>query len=260
MNCSRAFTVPKHRTGSIRDAMRYANSCKHSDPEAFHTHHVLRKCSHPRRSGLNASSKPATVELGTATAILRDGSQVGLRPVTSDDKPLLLSGFSRLSPRARYLRFLAPAERLSAGQLAYLSEIDHHDHVAWGVLDGDDAAAVGRWVRLDDEPWAADVAVTVLDDYQRRGIGRMLLEVLAVSARARGVGVFHFDVLAENDAMLGLLGSLGAVRTGQNGVVHLVLDVSRVRPPDVVDGDLIGLLEAARRSAASRVSPDRARD
>ena len=161
-----------------------------------------------------------------------------------------------MSERARYLRFLAPAERLSAGQLAYLSEIDHHDHVAWGVLDGDTAAAVGRWVRLDGEPSAADVAVTVLDDYQRRGIGRMLLQVLAVTARARGVGAFHFDVLAENEAMLGLLRSLGAVRAGQNGVVHFTLDVSRVAPPDMVDGDLLGLLERARRSAASGISPD----
>ena len=210
---------------------------------------------------MNSSSEPGTVrELGMATATLRDGSLVGLRPVTPDDKALLLDGFSRLSTRARYLRFLAPAERLSAGQLAYLSEVDHHDHVAWGVLDGDNAAAVGRWVRLGDEPSAADVAVTVLDDYQRRGIGRMLLEVLAVSARSRGIGDFHFDVLAENEAMLGLLGSLGAVRTGQNGVVHLVLEVSRVPAPDMVDGDLIGLLEAARRRAASIVSPDPTRD
>ena len=195
-----------------------------------------------------------------ATAILRDGSHVGLRPVTPDDKALLLDGFSRLSTRARYLRFLAPAERLSAGQLAYLSEVDHHDHVAWGVLEGENAAAVGRWVRLGDEPSAADVAVTVLDDYQRRGLGRLLLEVLAVSARARGIGDLHFDVLAENDAMLGLLGSFGAVRTAQSGVVHLVLDVSRVPAPDMVDGDLIGLLEAARRSAASRLSLDPVRD
>ncbi|MEX1004842.1 MAG: GNAT family N-acetyltransferase [Acidimicrobiia bacterium] len=206
---------------------------------------------------MNAPSKPPIVSRrDTATANLGDGSQVGLRPVTADDKPLLLDGFARLSTRARYLRFLTPAERLSAGQLAYLSEIDHHDHVAWGVLDGDEAAAVGRWVRLDDEPSAAEVAVTVLDDCQRRGIGRMLLQVLGVSARARGVGVFHFDVLAENEAMLGLLRSLGAVGTGQNGVVHHVLDVSRVAPPDMVDGDLLGLLETARRNAASSVSPD----
>lgn len=205
---------------------------------------------------MTPSSEPAVTPAEVATALLGDGSRVEIRPVTPDDKALLLEGFERLSTRARYLRFLAPADRLSPGQLAYLSEIDHHDHVAWGVLDGGQAAAVGRWVRLAEDPSAADVAVTVLDDFQRRGIGRMLLKVLAVSARARGIAVFHFDVLAENEAMLELLASIGASRTGQNGVVHHVLDVSLVPPPDVADGDLLGLLEAARRSAAATLSPD----
>ena len=199
---------------------------------------------------------PSVIRRPTATAILADGSHVQLRPVTPDDKPLLADGFNRLSPRARYLRFLAPAERLSASQLAYLSEIDHHDHVAWGVLDGESAAAVGRWVRYDDHPSAADVALTVLDAYQRRGIGRLLLEVLAVTARARGIGVLHFDVLAENEAMLALLASVGSIRTEQAEVVHHVLDVSGVAAPRIVAGDLIGLLEDARRSSSARVSPD----
>ncbi|HVR31174.1 MAG TPA: GNAT family N-acetyltransferase [Acidimicrobiia bacterium] len=202
----------------------------------------------------------SVVRRPTATALLADGAHVALRPVTPDDKPLLAEGFARLSARARYLRFLAPAERLSPSQLAYLSEVDHHNHVAWGVLDGDDAAAVGRWVRYDDDPTAADVAVTVLDDHQRRGIGRLLLEVLAVSARARGIGMLHFDVLAENQAMTALLASLGAVPTAENGVVHYVLEVARVDPPRIADGDLIWLLEDARRQAESDLSSRRVPD
>ena len=210
-------------------------------------------------AGMNHTSLPTVTSSvsrrPTVTAVLADGSQVQLRPVTPDDKPLLADGFNRLSPRARYLRFLAPADRLSASQLAYLSEVDHRHHVAWGVLDGESAAAVGRWVRYDDDPSAADVAVTVLDAYQRRGIGRLLLEVLAVTARARGIGTFHFDVLAENEAMLALLASLGSVPTDGAEVAHHVLDVSRVVAPRIVEGDLIGLLEDARRTSSS-ISPD----
>ncbi len=208
-------------------------------------------------AGRRLSASSATSRHPTATAVLRDGSRIGLRPVTPEDKPLLAAGFDRLSPRARYLRFMAPSERLSPGQLAYLSEIDHRDHVAWGALDGEEAAGVGRWVRYPANPVAADVALTVLDDHQRRGIGRLLLEVLAVSARARGVGVFHFDVLAENQAMNGLLESLGSARTEGNAVVHHVLDVARLAPPAIVDGDLIQLLEGAQREAAAAVSPGR---
>lgn len=194
---------------------------------------------------MTSTNTPSVVRRPTATAVLADGSHIQLRPVTPDDKPLIAEGFSRLSSRARYLRFLAPAERLSQSQLAYLSEIDHHDHVAWGVLDTDAPAAVGRWVRLQDDPTAADVAITVLDEYQRRGIGRLLVEVLAVSARARGVGVLHFDVLAENAPMIGLLQSLGAVPSTEGEVIHWLLDVSRVPAPSIASGDIIALMGEA---------------
>ncbi|MEX2654475.1 MAG: GNAT family N-acetyltransferase [Acidimicrobiia bacterium] len=207
---------------------------------------------------MNAPSPAGTaITLGaTATALLKDGSHIQLRPVTPDDKPLIADGFSRLSARARYLRFLVPSDRLSTRQLAYLAEVDHHNHVAWGVLDGDASAGIGRWVRLDTDPSAADVAITVLDDYQGRGIGRLLLQVLAVSARARGVGVLHFDVLAENEPMKGLLASVGSVRASETEIVHHVLDVARVPAPDVVEGDLLGLLEDAAR-ASGNLSQDR---
>lgn len=177
---------------------------------------------------------------------LPDGAVLHARPVHPDDKPLLADGFRRLSERTRYLRFLAPSDRLTGSQLAYLSEVDHRDHVAWGVLDETGAAAgVARWVRYQADATAADVALTVIDQHQRRGIGRVLLQVLAVSARARGIGVFHFDVLAENAGMTRLLESMGAIRTEGSEIVHWTLDVARIAPPTVVSGDLIRILDEA---------------
>lgn len=192
--------------------------------------------------------------LPVVRAVTRAGFSVDLRPVTPDDKALLADGFARLSERARYLRFLAPADRLTPSQLAYLSEVDHHDHVAWGALQGDRAVGVGRFVRYADDPSAADVALTVLDEFQGRGVGRLLVEVLGVSARARGIAHFHFDVLAENGPMLGLLASIGAVPVEGSDIVHLILDVSRIPAPGVEDGDLIGLLEAAQRQSSGSSS------
>lgn len=181
---------------------------------------------------------------------LGDGAELGLRPIHPDDKPLFVEGFHRLSPRTRYLRFMTPVGRLTNRQLTYLSELDFRHHVAWGVLDGETAVAVGRFVRMPDDPTTADVAVTVVDDHQRRGIGRMLLQVLAASARSRGIGRFHFDVLAENTAMLRLLESLGGRRIGNDEVVQIVVEVGRLPAPQVVDGDLTHLLEEACRAAA----------
>ncbi|MDX1449563.1 MAG: GNAT family N-acetyltransferase [Acidimicrobiia bacterium] len=197
------------------------------------------------------SPHPVPEPASIVRAVTRHGLEIDLRPVTPDDKPLLADGFARLSERARYLRFLAPADRLTPAQLAYLSEVDHHDHVAWGALDGGAAAGVARFVRYQDEPSSADVAITVLDAYQGRGVGRTLLEVLGVSARARGISQFHFDVLSENAAMLGLLSSFGATRTDEGEVVHLVADVARFPAPTIVEGDLVGLLEFASRQASA---------
>lgn len=183
----------------------------------------------------------------------RGGTPVLVRPLTADDKPILADGFRRLSERARYLRFLAATERLSSSQLAYLAEVDQHDHLAWGLLagDGETALGVGRAVRSTDDPVAAEVAVTIVDDHQGRGLGRLLVQILAVAARSRGIGVFHFDVLSENVAMNGLLASLGARRVSDGELAHHVLDVSLVPPPDVVTGDLVALLDDAAREAVS---------
>ncbi len=188
----------------------------------------------------------------TVRAELPDGTTVELRPIQPEDKDLMLEGFERLSPRGRFMRFMAPTSRLTPTQLKYFSELDFHDHVAWGVTSGADPVAVGRFVRYEHDETAADVAVAVVDDFQRRGIGKLMCQVLAASARARGIGLLHFDVLAENTAMLGLLESLGGVRVSGGEIVHLVLDVAKVGAPPIVEGDLLALLEEATQRAAGR--------
>lgn len=189
----------------------------------------------------------------TAQATLGDGTVVDLRPVHADDGPLLADGFERLSPRGRFMRFLAPTGPLTARQLSYLTDVDHQDHVAWGVLHDGEPIAVARFVRLRERPDEADVAVTVIDDRQGRGIGRLLIRVLAVSARAMGVATFHFDVLAENRAMLGMIDSLGGRREAGGKVIHALVPTAFIEPPEGVEGDLVGLLETARREARGEV-------
>ena len=186
----------------------------------------------------------------TPVLSLEDGTIFEVRPVTPDDKPLLMTGFERLSDRSRYLRFLGPMPMLSRRQLAYLSELDHRDHVAIGVLDDSEPVAVGRWVRFDDEPADADVAVTVIDEYQGRGVGRIVIQVLALVARHRGVRWMHFDVLSENAAMLRLLDRMGAVRTPSGPLVHAVVDAETVAVPVGVAGDLLGAVDAAAQRAS----------
>ena len=120
------------------------------------------------------------------TAELRDGTRVLIRPIEPEDKGLLLSGFEQLSEQSRYRRFLAPVPKLTESQLTYLTEVDHDTHEALVAVDAGQplrGLGVARYVRLQDHPEIAEAAVTVIDAYQGRGLGTLLLALLA---RRRG--------------------------------------------------------------------------
>ena len=81
--------------------------------------------------------------------MLRDGSEVLVRAVRPEDKPLFVAGWSELSDESVYRRFLQPRDALSVDELAFFTEIDHVDHEAIGALDPATREGVGvaRYVR-----------------------------------------------------------------------------------------------------------------
>jgi EmrB/QacA subfamily drug resistance transporter len=158
-------------------------------------------------TGRRLSHAPAAVTAGTVA--LRDGSEVVIRQVRSADAPLLADGFARLSPESRRLRFLRRKDELTPAELRYFTDIDHHDHEALGALDQTDGRGVGvaRYVRDADDRHSAEIAVTVVDDWQGRGLGTELLAQLSGRARAAGIRRFTALVSADNAAMAALLRS-----------------------------------------------------
>jgi RimJ/RimL family protein N-acetyltransferase len=161
---------------------------------------------------------------------LPNGTAVSLRPLGRGDRERLAAGFERLSAESRYRRFMTPTPRLTSSELTYFSEIDHRNHFAWGVEvvkpDGLDGAGVARYVRLPAVQDAADTAFTVVDEYQGLGIGHVLLRALAIAGRVNGFRQFHFDVLADNRAMLKVLEKSGVpVESVSAGIAHSVLDL-----------------------------------
>lgn len=193
----------------------------------------------------------------TAELTLPDGGRILLRPIRPDDKNDLIDGFSRLSPESRYRRFLTSMGRLDERALAYLTEIDYHDHFAWVAFDAASPArpgvAVARYVRLAGEPGVAEAAVTVADDYQRRGLGRLLLESLIPVALDNGITTFRGYLLVENHPMAELLRSLGArLKVDEPGVLRMDLALP------AVDNELTGTpLYEALRAIAHHQAPMR---
>ena len=135
------------------------------------------------------SSLPSTSELKTigASVTLRDGARIRVRQGHSEDRELLLRGFQRLSEESRYRRFLAPMPELTDSMVDYLVDLDHHDHEAILALDEETGEGIGvaRYVRDSSRPDRAEVAVTVIDDWQGRGVGTILLELVGWRATAR---------------------------------------------------------------------------
>lgn len=184
---------------------------------------------------------------------LQDGTMVTLRPVEPDDKPLLEAGMARLSPTSRRLRFMAPVDTLTRAQLAYLTEIDHHNHVAWGVMVDDEPVAVARMVRLTDDPAAAELAIIVVDDYQRRGIARMLISLMAELARALSIERFVFEALPENEAILRLLAGFGATYGMSEGVIEGSIELAHI-PAPTLSGDPLSLALGAQELTDARLN------
>ena len=188
-----------------------------------HTAPVLRRLADWLRPGCGNGqageeangSRPGTD--GT-NVVLCDGSRALVRPVRSTDDSLIAEAFARLSERSRRMRFLGRKDELTAAELRYYADVDHHDHEALGALDPADGRCVGiaRYVRDADDPRAAEIALTIADDWQGRGLGTYLLARLSGRAREEGIRRFTAVTAAENVPMGMLLHSVGAVQTGRN--------------------------------------------
>ena len=138
-----------------------------------------------------------------------DGVQLSVRPIQAGDKAALVEAFQHLSQQSAYRRFLAPVKRLTETELAYLTELDHEAHEALIALtETGELVGVARYVRDPDDPKRAEVAVTVRDEWQGRGVGTALLGLLARRAVANGVERFTGVCLAENREMLQLFDEL----------------------------------------------------
>ena len=135
---------------------------------------------------------------------LVDGAVLTVRPIAPDDVDRLGRMFGRLSPTTIYRRFFSPIHEASPRMLMRLAHVDHDRREALVALDGDEIVAVARY---DGQIGAseAEIAVTVEDAWQHRGVGKRLARRLAAVALDHGFERFIATMLPDNREAIGLL-------------------------------------------------------
>lgn len=146
---------------------------------------------------------------------LRDGRRVTLRAVRPDDRDAMQAAIRRLSPEARYARFMTPLRELGPAMLEKAVNPDQECELQLVAVAGNAGGATivggARYGALPGSK-ACEFAIAVNDDWQGFGLARRLLEALMAAARARGFETMEGYVLASNTRMLGLAKRLGFAR------------------------------------------------
>jgi RimJ/RimL family protein N-acetyltransferase len=183
---------------------------------------------------------------------LRDGAVVIVRPVRPEDRELFVAGFERMSPESRYRRFFMHKQKLTDRELDMFTNLDHEHAEAIGAIDPvtGEGAGVARLHRHEDDPTVAEAAVTVVDDWQGRGLGGVLLDRLVARARELGVERFDASLLTSNRAMLRLFEQLGCMRSHREDDQVLAIDVTLSVAEDEDEALTAALKSVADGSAA----------
>jgi acetyltransferase len=151
---------------------------------------------------------------------MRDGTQVTIRPIRSDDELMMVKFHETLSDRTVYMRYftsLSLSRRTAHERLVRICTVDYeHEMVLVAEhnepQNGDQQIlAVARMNQLpsDHPPKEAELAVLVADRYQRQGLGTELLRRLIQIARNIKINRLVAEVLWDNLAMQAVFKSLG---------------------------------------------------
>lgn len=170
---------------------------------------------------------------------LPDGTQVLIWPLLPRDRKAVSEAYDLLSEESRNHRFLSSVPHLTEAMLDHLvDEVDGVDHVALAlVVVGQDhvgvPTGVARMIRYPHDPKAADIAVTVIDEWHGRGVATTLLAEL-MRVRPLGVTRIVTTVSADNKASLAMLRRLGPTEITSAGGPRLdvVVDIGPGPPEE----------------------------
>jgi acyl-CoA hydrolase/GNAT superfamily N-acetyltransferase len=160
------------------------------------------------------------------TEKLRNGATVLVRPLLMTDEEPLQRLFYELSDESKYRRFFCFKKAHPHEEMQRMVDLDYDQSMGLVACapGGGEPIAMARY-DIDPATRLAEIAFVVRDDWQRSGLGTLLMRRMAEIARARGVPGFCADVLASNTAMLAVFHRAGLDVTSkvEGGVSHLTM-------------------------------------
>jgi acyl-CoA hydrolase len=154
---------------------------------------------------------------------LRTGEQILVRPARLSDEEPLRDMFYRLTDESTYKRFLGYKRYHPHDEMQKLVDLDYHANMAFVAETMGDSPRIIAVCRHDVDPATslADIAFVVVDEWQNKGVGTVLMSRMTDVARERGLAGFSADVLTTNYGMLGIFHKSGLfVHTEREGNVY----------------------------------------
>jgi len=148
----------------------------------------------------------------TVHKAVADGTRLLFRPIKPTDNKLLRDMCYSLSEQSIAFRFFTPVKAFPHKFIQDFTNIDYSKDMAIGALiqdtGGEQIVGVGHYY-LNQAANRAEVSFLVRDDWQAKGIGTYLLEIITEIAKKRGIAGFEASVLAKNNAMLSVFYNSG---------------------------------------------------
>ncbi|MFZ3322502.1 MAG: GNAT family N-acetyltransferase [Usitatibacter sp.] len=194
---------------------------------------VVRDRAPQKRPYEHLAIQPYPANLESSTTI--QGERVAIRPIRPEDATLETAFVEALSAESTRLRFMSGMRSLTAEMLARFTQIDYDREMALIATVGSGASerqiAVARYIAMPDGA-SCEYAIVIADDWQGRGLGRLMMQKIIDAARGAGLQSMSGWVLAGNRGMLGLCGALGFRERGVPGDTTIrIVELDLRAPP-----------------------------
>jgi ribosomal protein S18 acetylase RimI-like enzyme len=172
--------------------------------------------------------------------------EISVHRLDKRDERIMEEVFGGLSPSSRFARYRTGTPRLPSGSRTLLRRIDGHNVVALAAMDAAGSAIGLVWlIRTGGD--SAELAIEVVDEWQGRGVGSILLMAAEVAAARMGIESLRAEVLSTNRAAVRVLRKLVPHATVTNEGSELIFEWT----PAIWAGDAFESLLGQKRRRAS---------